>query len=114
MVALPGFRAVTLPSDTEATDESLLFQITPLLVALSGLTIAVNVSSSPSVSSAEVRSSDTLSTGYTLALTVTSQVAVLPPSSVLTVMVALPGFRAATLPSATDATEELLDIQITF
>ena len=72
------------------------------------------MSSSPSVRVAEDLSNVTPVTGYTLALTVTSQVAVLPPSSVLTVIVALPAFNAVTLPFDTDATVPLLDVQVTF
>ena len=47
-------------------------------------------------------------------MTVTSQVAVLPPSSVLTMIVAFPAFKAITLPFDTDATVPLLDVQVTF
>ena len=113
IVALPAFNAVTLPFDTEATDELLDDQVTFLLVALSGFTVAVRVSSSPSVRVADDLSRVTPVTGYTLALTVTSQVAVLPPSSVFTVIVALPAFNAVTLPSTTDTIDKLLLLQIT-
>ena len=63
IVARPAFNAVTLPSDTEATVLSLDDQVTFLLVALSGLTVAVKVSSSPSVRVAEVLSNATPVTG---------------------------------------------------
>ena len=88
----------------------LLFHDTFLLVALSGLTVAVKVIVSPSVNEADVLSNDTLVTGYTFATTVTLQVAVLAPSSVFAVMVAVPGAIAVTTPPLTDATEELLEI----
>ena len=47
MVVVPTFRAVTLPSDTFATELSELSQETVLLVALSGLTVAVNCADEP-------------------------------------------------------------------
>ena len=51
----------------------------------------------------------------TTLLTVTSQVAVFPPSSVVAVMVAVPTFTAVTLPcSSTVATFSLSDVQVTF
>jgi hypothetical protein len=53
-------------------------------------------------------------TGYTFALTVTEHVAIFPPSSDFTVIVALPGLIAVTTPSFTDATDELLDDHSTF
>ena len=114
IVVDPAFRAVTLPLDTVATEVLLLFQLTFLLVALLGLIVAVRVYSSPSVISWEVLSRVTPVTGYTFALTVTSHVAVLPPSSVVTVIVAEPAFRAVTLPLDTVATEVLLLFQLTF
>ena len=113
MVALPAFIAVTLPFDTEATELLLDDHVTFLFVALSGLTVAVRVSSSPSVRVADDLSNVTPVTGYTLAFTVTSQVAALPPSSVLTVIVALPAFNAVTLPFDTEAMERLLLLHIT-
>ena len=54
MVALPTFSADSFPSDTVTTELSLLFQLIFLLVALSGLIVAVSVILSPSVSSTEV------------------------------------------------------------
>ena len=47
------------------------------------------------------------------ALTVTAQVAVLPPSLVVTVILAVPAATAVTLPSSTVATLELSDIHLT-
>ena len=113
IVAVPAFKAVTLPLATDATLESLLLHVTDLSVALSGLTVAVKVSSSPSVNSAVVLSRDTDVTPTNLAFTVTSHEAVLPPSVVVTVMVAVPAFRAVTLPLATDATLASLDVHDT-
>ena len=49
-----------------------------------------------------------------LLLTVTEHVAVLFPSSVLTVIVALPAFLAVIVPFETVATLVLLDVQVTF
>ena len=113
IVARPDIRAVILPFTTDATDGLLLDQITFLSVALSGLTVAVNVNSSPSVSSTDILSSKIDSTGMFLALTVTAQVAVLPPSSVVAVMIAFPNLHAVTIPLLTVATDTLLDVQIT-
>ena len=56
----------------------------------------------------------TFVTGYTFAFTVTSQVAVLPPSSVVTVIVAVPALIAVTTPLSTVATEGSLVDQVTF
>ena len=114
IVVSPDFKAVTFPSVTEATVSLLLLQVTFLFVALSGLTVAVKETSSPSFNSRDVLSRDTLSTKIAFATTVTSHVAVLPPSSLFAVMVALPALTAVTTPSATVATEELLEIQRTF
>ena len=47
------------------------------------------------------------------ALTVTAQVAVLPPSLVVTVILAVPAATAVTLPPSTVATLELSDVHIT-
>ena len=114
IVAVPAFNAVTLPLETVATEVLLLFQLTFLLVALLGLIVAVRVNSSPSVISQDALSRVTSVTGYTFALTVTEHVAIFPPSSDFTVIVALPGLIAVTTPSFTDATDELLDDHITF
>ena len=56
--------------------------------------------SSPSTNSRVSLSRATLSTGMTLAETVTSHLAVFSPSVVVTVIVAVPGATAVTLPSA--------------
>ena len=65
MVAVPALTAVTLPSDTVATVLSLELQITFLLVALEGLTVAVRVVTSPSVRVTEVLSKVTFATENT-------------------------------------------------
>ena len=57
IITLSDFCAFTLPFDTEATVLSLDDHITFLLVALSGLIVAVSVNSSPSLSYTEVLSS---------------------------------------------------------
>ena len=49
-----------------------------------------------------------------LLLTATVQVAVLPPSAVVTVIVVVPAERAVTVPFATVATEVLLLLHVTF
>ena len=85
--------------------------MTFLFVALLGLIVAVNVIVSPSNSVAEDLS---IETPATFAITVTLQVAVLPPSSVVTVIVAVPAFTAVTLPFDTVATDVLLLFQETF
>ena len=113
-MAVPTLRAVTLPLLTVAIDSSELFQLTFLFVALEGETVAVNVSLSPSVRVMLVLSRLTLSTLYTFAFTVTWQVAVLPPSSVVTVIVAVPALRAVTCPLLTVATDSSELFQLTF
>ncbi len=69
--------------------------MTDLSWALSGETVAVSVWDSPS---ARVMADLSRLTDATLAMTVTAQVAVLLPSLVVTVMVAVPAFTAVTLP----------------
>ena len=104
MVALPTLSAVTLPPSTEATAASELTQRTFLFVALGGDTTAVSVALSPSVSESSVLDRLTFSTLTTLDLTVTWQLAVKPPSSVVTVTVVLPGLNAITRPFTAEAT----------
>ena len=66
MVAVPALLAVTVPSvSTVATLVSLLAQVTFLLVALSGVMVAVRASVSPSVRLKVVLSSVTPVTGTT-------------------------------------------------
>ena len=115
MVASPAFTPVTLPAaSTVAMAVSLDFQVTFWLVAFSGVMVAVRVSLSPTKMLVAVLLSFTPVTLTSLSLTVTLHVAVLPPSSVVTVMVASPAFTPMTLPLATVATASLLDFQVTF
>ena len=89
--------------------------VTFLLSALSGFTVAVNVSVSPSVRVSSVLSRVTSVTPTALAFTVTLQVAVFPPSSVVTVTTASPAFTAVTLPApSTVATSVLSELHATF
>ena len=115
IVALPSDLAMTTPEeDTSATDGALDDHVTDLSVALDGVTVAVNVWVSPSVIVKVVLLRLTPVTGMTFALTVTAQDAVLPPSIVLTVIVALPADLAMTTPvEDTSTTEELLDDHVT-
>ena len=114
IVAVPALMAVTLPLLTVATEVFELLQLIFLFVALDGETVAVNVWLSPSVRVMLVLSRLTLSTLYTFAFTVTWQVAVLPPSSVVTVIVAVPALRAVTCPLLTVATDSSELFQLTF
>ena len=113
MVAFPALTAVTLPSATVATVSSEDFQLTALFVAFSGATVAESVSDAPSTRLRVFLSRDTPVTAIVFAVTVTSQVAVLLPSAVVTEMVAFPALPAVTLPSATVATLSSDDFQLT-
>lgn len=100
IVAEPAALAVTTPLDeTVATDVLLEDQVTPLLVAFEGETVAFSVPVFPTVRLIEDLSRDTPVTATVALVTVTLQVAVLPPSAVLTVMVVLPAASAVTTPS---------------
>ena len=103
---------MTFPEEvTVATDESEEYQVTDLLLAVEGDTVAVSVSLLPT--SRDRRVLFRL-TPLTAVVTVTLQVADLLPSSDLTVMAEVPFPTAVTLPEdVTDATEELEDDQIT-
>jgi len=115
IVAEPADLAITSPADeTVATDSSLEVQETDLSVAFSGVTVAISVRVSPSVMDKEDSLRLTPVTETVLAKTVTEQVAVLPPSLVLTVIVAEPAaFAVTTPPEDTDATDSSLDDQVT-
>ena len=105
---MPTFFAVTTPSSTVATVASEVVQVTVLSVASSGLTVAVRVTVSPAFKEALVLSSVIDVTGRNFESTVTVQVAVLPPSFVVTVMMAVPADFAVISPfSSTDATSGL-------
>ena len=80
-------------------------------MASEGATVAVRTVVPPTGTSTEVLSSVTPVAGTT---TLTSHFAVKPPSTVATVIVAVPAFRAVTFPSAsTDATEASEEDQVT-
>ena len=115
IVAVPGVFAVTTPEDeTVATEVLFEVQVTDLSVAFEGLTVAVSVWLSPSVIVRLVLSRLTPVTDITFALTVTVHVAVLLPSFVLTVIVAVPGVFAVTTPEdETVATVVLFEVQVT-
>ena len=111
IVALPDFRAVIFPFDTETTASSEEVQTIVLSVASSGLMVAVRVSVSPTCIDKEVLSSVMDVTATILAETLTLQVADFPPA--LAVIVAVPSLTAVTVPEFTLATEALDDAHIT-
>jgi hypothetical protein len=113
---MPGETAVTRPFDeTVTTDVELDFQFTFLFVALEGATVADSWYVFPFVKVIELLSSDTPVTAITVWFTVTWHVAALLPSSVVTVIVAVPGETAVTQPfDETVATDVELDFQFTF
>ena len=111
MVAVPALTAVTTPSLTVATVSSEEVHVTVLSVALSGVTVALRVVVSPTVSAAVVLSRVTFSTATTLAFTVTVQVAVCSPT--VTVMVAVPSPTNVTVPAFTVATFSAEDFHVT-
>jgi hypothetical protein len=116
IVALPAVTAVTKPlDDTVAIEVALLLHDTFWLVALEGAMVAVNVSALPTVRLVDDLFKVTPVTGTEAAVTVTAQVAVLFPSAVVTVMVALPAAKAVTKPfDDTVATEVELLLHDTF
>ena len=99
ITAVPAPTAVTTPLFTVATWSLLVVHVTFLFVAFSGATVALRVSVvvSPIVRLAVFSSRVTPVTDTVSALTVTVQVAVLPPSAV-TVIVASPAPTAVTFP----------------
>ena len=114
MVAVPAFTAVTVPSATVATCSLLLLHVTVWLVAFAGSTVAVSFSLPPSASVNSVLVNVTPVTGTVWgALTVTLHVAVLAPSSVVTVMMASPALTAVTTPLFTVAISLLLLLHVT-
>lgn len=115
IVADPAALAVTVPSEaTEATDVLLEVHETAVFVALLGETVGVRRYVSPAVNDNDVGETETPVTATVALVTVTVQVAVLPPSSVRTVIVAEPAAFAVTTPlEETVATEVLFDDQVT-
>ena len=115
IVALPADLAVTTP-ELETVAIEVLFddQVTDLSVAFDGVTVAVSVCVSPSVIVSVVLSRLTPVTDITFAFTVTAHVAVLLPSVVFTVIVALPADLAITTPEDdTSATDGALEVHVT-
>ena len=96
MVASPPPTAFTLPSATVTTSALEVLQVTVLLVASSGFTVAARVVSCPLIRFRVLLSRETEVTSITFLETATVQVAVLSPA--LAVMVAVPSFTAVTLP----------------
>ena len=111
IIVSPDFLAVIIPSATVATATSEDPHSTVLSVALSGLTVAVIVSVSPTCIDKEVLSRVIDVTDTSLAETLTVQVEDLPPA--LAVIVALPSLMAVTVPEFTLATEALDEVQVT-
>ena len=114
IVLVPALTAVTTPdSETEATELSEDDQITDLSVASSGVIIAVSLAFSPSV---RVRSDLLIEipvTAIMFGLTVTAHEAVRPLEDAA-VIVAVPAFRAVTIPASETRTIELSeDDQVT-
>ncbi|GHU98379.1 hypothetical protein FACS1894211_02030 [Clostridia bacterium] len=114
IVAVPAETAVTVPFDTIATELFEDVQDIALFVALLGATVAVKVKSPPVVNVLFVSFNVTPVTETVIgagAFTVTVQVAVLLPSVVVTVIVAVPAETAVTVPFDTVAIELLEDVQ---
>ena len=107
--------ALTTPSaETVATASLSLAQLISLLVALSGVTVASRVNSSPSVRESEVLLRAIPVTLMTFSFTVISHLAFTPLSSDVAVIFAVPALMALTMPSAeTVATASLSLVQVT-
>ena len=115
IVAVPADFAVTVPSSATMATEALLDdQVTALLVALEGETVAARVAVLPSSRLNEVLSKETPVTETVAFLTVTEQEAVLFPSCVVHEIEADPTALAVTVPSeATEAMDVLLEVHET-
>jgi hypothetical protein len=116
MVAVPTAIAVTVPPDTVVMAGALLLHVTFLFVALEGEMVAVKVSVLPTVRDSVLLFRDTPVTA-TLAeagVTVTEHVAVLLPSTVVTVITVLPAATAVTVPPDTVATAGAPLLHVTF
>jgi hypothetical protein len=114
MVVLPAVRPLTKPlSDTVATAVLPLVHDTFWLVALAGVNTEKSVSVPPTTMMVEVLFKFTAVTGSLVALTVTSQVADLPPSTVRAVIVVFPAFTLRIMPPDTVATMVSLLVQFT-
>jgi hypothetical protein len=116
-VAVPTFMAFTSPADeTVATVVSELVQETFVFVALVGVMVVVKVPEAPPTVRLMVEALKATPVTATLtADTVTTQVAVLAPSAVVTVIVLVPTATGATTPLLlTVATDVLLLVHVTF
>ena len=111
--------AVTTPFSTVATSSLLDFHVTFLFVALSGFTVATKVNFSSTFNVFSVWFRVTPVTAIILgsvfsSSTVIVHVAVLFPSTVVTVIVAVPSLFAVKFPfGSTVTTEGLLELQVT-
>ena len=114
MVAVPTETPVTIPvALTVATAVFELLQLTLWFVALAGAMVELSCCVPPINMEAVV--GDTLTPVTSIGLTVMTEVAVLEPSCVFTVMVAIPTDTPVTSPVAlTVATAVLLLFQVTF
>jgi len=115
MMALPAEIPVTRPVLlTVATDVLFELQLTVLLVAFEGKIVAVSCCVPFTEMLARVGLTLTPVTGIITALTVMTLVAVLPPSCVVTVMMALPAAIPVTRPVLlTVETDVLFELQLT-
>jgi len=109
MLTLPGTTPLTTPVVlTLATAESLEDHDTVFVVAFAGVTLAVNAVVTPTgiLTEAGVRATPVTGIG----VTVTDELAVLPLSALVAVILAVPGFTPATTPALlTVATAVLLE-----
>jgi hypothetical protein len=113
IVADPAALAVTRPFATVATLALLLLHVTFWFVALEGIIVALRVSVLPTLRLIDDLFRETPVTEMFSETTVTLQVAVLPPSTVVTVIVADPAAFAVTRPFATVTTLLLLLLHVT-
>jgi cytochrome b561 len=116
IAANPALTPVTKPLfDTVATAVLLLLHVTFLFVALVGIIVGKRVSVPLTSMTVLALFNDTPVTLILLVLTVTVQEAVLPPSEVVTIMVAIPALTPVTKPLFdTVATAVLLLLHVTF
>jgi hypothetical protein len=98
IVADPAPTAIIVPPDTDATLLLLLLHVKFWFVALEGANTASRLSVPPTLRLIDVLFRETPVTGTLWEATVTLQVAVFPPSTVVTVIVADPAATAVTLP----------------
>ena len=116
IVTVPEAFAVTKPDElTVATAGLPDTHVTFLLVAFDGVTVAVSWKLLPGAMVLDDSSNVIPVTETIEDVTVTAQVACLFPSTVATVMVAVPALLAVTKPDElTDATFALFDVHVTF